>query len=335
MRQPIRFRERLPIWGLRLILGVILMTLAELVMWPNPPAHALFDWPVLLVLYVALAAILMDLTVRFQAHGIATLLLVSGLCGLVSGAIINRSTFSALPYSLIAQGLGLQTGAMLFGLLLYVSILRGKSANGLQVVAAAALGLLWGIWVHWAPLRSTARWGLVPIETAQLYMLPALLLIGVLVAVAAPRFRFFREKQMELAWWEAIVAGVPLFITLIVGMLQSLIPFLWMIAVIAIGGFIVWTLFQSRGGYEPSILAEALFAAPNAITYIVLAVAFLMAGTIAYNFVTDADSPVGIVVYLIVLACGFAWLPGASLLLLLQVLRQQRAPVEPEDKKDE
>jgi hypothetical protein len=335
MRQRIRFRERLPIWGLRLILGVILMTLAELVMWPNPPARAPFDWPVVLVLYVALAAILMDLTVRFQAHGIATILLVSGLCGLVSGAMINRSTFSALPYSLIAQGLGLQTGAMLFGLLLYVSILRGKQVNAVQIAAAIALGALWGIWVHWSPLRSSARWGLVPIETAQLYMLPALLLIGVLVAVAAPRFRFFREKQMELAWWEAIVAGAPLFVALIVGMLQSAIPFLWMIAVIAIGGFIVWTLFQSRGGYEPSILAEALFAAPNTITFIVLAIPFLMAGTIAYNFVTDADSPVGIVVYLIVLACGFAWLPGASILLMLQVLRQQRAPVEPEDKKDE
>jgi hypothetical protein len=335
MRQRIRIRERLPIWGLRLILGVILTTLSELVMWPNPPAHALFDWPVLLVLYVALAAILMDLTVRFQARGIATILLVSGLCGLVSGAIINRSTFSALPYSLIAQGLGMQTGAMLFGLLLYVSIMRGKQVNALQVAAAAALGVLWGIWVHWSPLRSSAKWGLVPIETAQLYMLPALLLIGALVAVAAPRFRFFREKQMELAWWETIVAGAPLFIVLIVGMLQSIIPFLWMIAVIAIGGFIVWTLFQSRGGYEPSILAEALFAAPNTITYIVLAITFLMAGTIAYNFVTDADSPVGIVVYLIILACGFAWLPGASILLLLQVLRQQRAPVEPEDKKDE
>lgn len=335
MRQRIRIRERLPIWGLRLILGVILTTLSELVMWPNPPAHALFDWPVLLVLYVALAAILMDLTVRFQARGIATILPVSGLCGLVSGAIINRSTFSALPYSLIAQGLGMQTGAMLFGLLLYVSIMRGKQVNALQVAAAAALGVLWGIWVHWSPLRSSAKWGLVPIETAQLYMLPALLLIGALVAVAAPRFRFFREKQMELAWWETIVAGAPLFIVLIVGMLQSIIPFLWMIAVIAIGGFIVWTLFQSRGGYEPSILAEALFAAPNTITYIVLAITFLMAGTIAYNFVTDADSPVGIVVYLIILACGFAWLPGASILLLLQVLRQQRAPVEPEDKKDE
>jgi hypothetical protein len=333
MRQRIRIRERLPIWGLRLILGVILMTLSELVMWPNPPARALIDWPFVLVLYVALAAILMDLTVRFQAHGIATILLVSGLCGLVSGAIISRSTFSALPYSLIAQGLGLQTGAMLFGLLLYVSIMRGKQVNALQVAAAAVIGVLWGIWVHWSPLRS-GRWGLVPIETAQLYMLPALLLIGVLVAVVAPRFRFFREQQMELTWWEAIVAGAPLFITLIVGTFQDVIPFLWMIAVIAIGGFIVWTLFQSRGGYEPSILAEALFAAPNTITYIVLAITFLMAGTVAYSFVTDADSPIGIVVYLITLACGFTWLPGASVLLLLQVLRQQRTPAGSEDKKD-
>src|SRR5512143_1475373 len=111
MRQRIRIRERLPIWGLRLILGIILMTIAELVMWQNPPAHAWIDWPLLLILYVALAAILMDLTVRFQAHGLGPLLMISGLGGLISATIINRSAFATLPYSLIAQGMGLQTGA--------------------------------------------------------------------------------------------------------------------------------------------------------------------------------------------------------------------------------
>ncbi len=321
MRQRIRVRERLPIWGLRLVLGVILMTIAELVMWQNPPAYAWFDWPVLLILYVALAAIVMDLAVRFQAHGLARLLMISGLGGLVSATIINRSAFLTPPYSLIVQGMGLQTGAVLYSLLLYVLVMRGKPLAPPHIAGAAVLGVLWGIWAHWYPLRTITGAVVVPLETAQLYLIPALVIVGVLINFVAPRFRFFREEQMELTWWEAIVAGVPLFITLIVGMLQNTILLVWLLVAIAIGAFIVWALFQSRGGYEPSILAEAMFAAPNTISYIVLAITFLVAGTLAYGLVTDRDSPIGIAVYLLILMSGFMWLPGTSVLLLWHLLR--------------
>jgi hypothetical protein len=330
MRQRIRLRERLPIWGLRLILGTMLLTLSELVMWQNPPARSLLDWPILLVLYVALAAVLMDLTVRFQANGIASLLMVSGLYALVSSSIINHSAFSALPHSLVVQGMGLQTGAGLYGLLLYVTVMRGRQVEPIRIAAAAALGALWGIWVHWYPLRTSGNWGLVTIETATLYIVPAMVLLGILLLVFAPRFRFFREDQMLLQWWEAIAVGIPLFAALMIGMLLNLIPFEWLLVMVGIGAFIVWALSHRQPDYEPSILAEATFAAPNIITYIVLAIAFLVAGTLSYSAVTDADSPVGIAVYLIILACGFAWLPGASLLVFWRYLRGQPASVSKE-----
>ena len=331
MRQRIRVRERLPVWGLRLVLGVILLTLSELVMWQNPPAHQLIDWPALLILYTALAAILIDLTVRFQARGPAALLLVSGVYGLVSSAIISHSAFDNLPLSLMVRGMGLQTGAGLYGLLLFISVMRGKQVEPLQIAGAAGIGALWGIWVHWYPIRTVANWGLVPIETATLYVLPALVIVGLLLLVAAPRFRFFREKQMELLWWEAIVAGIPLFIALMVGMLQESIPFLWLLVVVGVGAFMVWALSYRKRGFEPSVLAEITFAAPNAITYIVLAITFLVAGTLAYGLIDNADSPIGIGVYLLVLAFGFAWLPGASLLIFWRAFREQTAPIEDEE----
>ncbi len=335
MRQHIRVRERLPVWGLRLVLGVILLTLAELVMWQNPPARAPLDWAGLLVLYVALASIVMDLTVRFQARNLETLLLVSGLCGLISSAVINHSAFPNFPYGMIVNGLGLQVGAALYGLLLFVSVMRGKQVEPLQIAGAVAIGILWGVWVHWYPLQKSASWGLVPIETAHLYILPALIVIGVLVVAVAPRFRFVREKQMELLWWEAIVAGAPLFTALIVGMLQDVIPFLPLLLIIAIGAFTAWALYYQRGGYEPSILAQMLFLAPNAITYIALAIAFLIAGTVAYGLVIDSDSIAGLGVYLIAFAFGAIWLPGASLLIFWQYYRRRTAEADLDEKEDE
>ncbi|MEP7285173.1 MAG: hypothetical protein ABI947_05340 [Chloroflexota bacterium] len=331
LRQKIRVRERLPFWGLRLILGVILLTLSELVMWQNPPARTPLDWVILLILYICLGAILMEIIVRFQVHGPATLVLASGIYGLVASAIINHTAFDNLavgPYGLLVRGLGLQTAAGLYGLLLFVVVMRGKPAESLQVFAAMGIGALWGIWVHWYPIQPLVDWELVPIETATLYVIVALVIIGVLVARVAPRFLFLREQQMGLLWWEAIIVGVPLFIALIVGMFQEVVPIVPLVVFAAIGAFIVWTLHTQRQGHDPSLLAEITFPAPNVITYIVLAVSFLVAGTVAYSLVNDRDSVVGIAVYYIAFAFGTFGLPVALLIIFWRVFRAQTAPIE-------
>jgi hypothetical protein len=330
--QSIRIRERLPIWGLRLLLAIILLTFSELVMWQNPPARNILEWPILLLLYLPLAAILMDLVVRFQANDPPSLLLVSGVYGLGAATIINHSAFSPdlqtlfsenLIYNLVVRAMALQTGAGLYGLLLFVVVMRGKQVEPLHIIGAAAIGILWGIWVHWYPIRTAANWGLVRIETAHLYILAALGIIGVLVFAVAPRFRFIREEQMQLLWWERGIVGVPLFIALVVGMIQEVIPFLQLLLVIGIIAYMIWALSNQLRDYDPSVLAEMLFAAPNAVSFIILAVVFLVAGTLAYTLVDGPDSPIGLGAYLVALAFGAAWLPGASLLIFWRASRAQ------------
>lgn len=329
LRQRIRVRERLPVWRLRLLLGAILLTLSELVMWQNPPSHSLVEWVLILILYVGLAAILMDIVVRFQVRGPATLILACALTGLVSSAIINHSAFdnlSAGPYGLLVRGLGLQTAAALYALLFFIVILRGKQAEPIQAAGAAAVGLLWGIWVHWYPIQERVNWGLVPIETASLYVIVALVFIGFLIVAVVPRFRSYPELRFQLLWWEAIVAGLPLFIALMVGMLQDSIPVLWLAILTAVGTFIVWALHNQREGTDPSILAEITFAAPNIVTYILLSVTFFVAGGLAYNLITDKDSIAGIAVYLIAFAFGTLGLPAASLVMFWRVYKAQNEP---------
>ncbi len=327
MRQRIRVKERLPVWGLRLIFGMILMTFSELVMWQNPVAHTLIDWPVLLVLYVALAAIMMDLVVRFQARQLTELLLISGIYGMASAAIISHSAFDNYPFGLIIRALGLQTGAGFYGLMLFVTIMRGRPIDWRYIGAAIGIGLLWGIWLHWYPIQQRINWGLVPIATAQLYILPALVLIGLLFFFVAPRFRFLLERQMQLLWWEVIVVGLPLFIALLVGMLQtnaaqeSLIPVIPMVILIVIGGCITWALFYQRHGYEPSILAQMIYVAPNTVSFIILAITFLFAGTLVYGLIDGPDSPIGVAVYLLVFVFGTGWLPLTSLLMFWRYYR--------------
>src|SRR5262249_3900728 len=147
---------------------------------------------------------------------------------------------AAGPYALLIHGLGLQTAAGLYGLLLFIFVMRGKQPTLAQAIIAGAIGILWGIWVHWYPIQEQINWGLVPIEVATQYMILGLLVVGLSFTFVTPRFRFFREEEMQMKWWEAIVAGLPLFIALIIGMLQNIIPDLWLAILIAVGAFIVW-----------------------------------------------------------------------------------------------
>jgi hypothetical protein len=68
---------------------------------------------------------------------------------------------------------------------------------------------------------AVASAALTCLETATLYVLPALVIISILLAGVAPRFRVFREQQIDLLWREAIVTGLPFFIVL--GLFQETI----------------------------------------------------------------------------------------------------------------
>ncbi len=324
LRRQINPRARLPIWGLRLIMGAVLLTFSEVVMWQNPPEHTPLDWIARAVLYIALASILIDVTVRFQAHEIAGLALISGLYGLLSSAIVSHSVFTTLPWNLLLRGLGLQTGAGLYSLLFFVIVMRGRQLVLRELIGAASIGLLWGIWIKWYPVQPNIHWGLVAIESATLYLIGGFVLTGVLFLLVGPRFGVIREKDFQLLWWEWIVVGTPLFLALIIGMLDAnVIPVLPLALVAVLIGIVLGALFLQRHGYEPSILAQVLFAAPNAQSYVILSVVFLVVGTFGSLLVADGDSPLGIAAYFLIISLGALWLPAASALVGIRAYRRE------------
>jgi hypothetical protein len=335
LRSRIKFRERRSVWVVRIVFGLMLLTISEMVMWQHPDSHALYEWPILIIDYVALASILIDLLVRFQAGDLPGILLVSGLYGLVSSIIISHSAFENINYpvfSFVIRAMGLQTAAGFYGILLYTTILRGKDATLREISGAVGIGLLWGIWVHWYPIQPNIAWSQDPIalETAMLYVLPCIVLLGALLFAIAPRFRVFREDQLTLQWWEAILVGLPLFISLVVGMIpgqggRSAIPYEWLFFALIIGGYAVWILLNRDRGYEPSILAETTFSSPNLSTYIVVVLAFLVAGTLSYGLIEGPESIIGYAVYWAIFVFGTAWLPLASLLMVWRIVRRDRA----------
>ena len=324
MLKRIHIRARLTVWRLRLILGVVLLTFSEVVMWQNPLVHTPLEWAARSVLYVALAAILIDVTVRFQANEIASLALVSGLYGLLSASIVSHTALTALPISLIVRGMGLQTGAGLYGLLFFILVLRGRQLEPRDIAGAISIGALWGIWLKWYPIQQNVAWGDVPIETATLYAVVAFIIIGALLLIVAPRFVVVREPELQLQWWEWIVVGIPLFIALFVGLLdETVIPAIPLVVVAVVVGAIIGALALHKHGVEPSALAQILFVAPNAQTYVALSFAFILTGTLSASLITNADSPIGVGVYLLIVAVGSLWLPAAFALVGLRAYQRE------------
>ncbi len=324
LRANFRPRERLSVWSLRLLFGAVLMTFSEIIMWQNPPAHTLPEWLARAVLYLCLASITLDLAVRGQAREIGGLVLLGGVYGLLASATVGRDIFNNLPANLLVRGMGLQTGAGLYGLLAFVLIMQGRALDPRALLVAAAVGALWGIWVKWYPVQTVTGWGPMTIEVATTWLIGALVVTGALFLFVGPRFRVVKETSLLLEWWEAILVGAPLFVSLLIGLAdERIIPFLPFVLVAGLLAIIVGALFVNRKPNEPSYLANITFAAPNLQNFVFLAIAFVVAATFASLLVTDGDSPFGVAVYWIIVAAGSLWLPAASALIGIRAYRAE------------
>ncbi|MHB8624692.1 MAG: hypothetical protein ACYDBJ_06400 [Aggregatilineales bacterium] len=314
-------------WSLRLIFSALLMTFSEIIMWENPVAHTPQEWVGRAVLYFALGSVLIDLTVRFQAREIAVLAMVSGLYGLLSGVLVTRDALSSLPLSLIVHALGLQTGAGLYALLFFLLVMRGRQPRPLEIGLAGAVGVLWGIWVKWYPAQPSVGWGVMTIETATLYLIAGAVLTGALLLWVGRSFQVVREEELQLNPVEWVIVVVPLAIAFVAGLLTpGVIPIGALLIVIGIGAVMVVALLLQKVKFEPSVLAEILFSAPNPSTFVILGVVFLVAGTISAAIIgDDRNSIIGAAAYIAVGAVGLLWLPAASALIGLRAYQRDRA----------
>jgi hypothetical protein len=160
-------------------------------------------------------------------------------------------------------------------------------------------------------------------QTAQLYLIVPLVALGALYAFFMPRFEVLRELNLSLLWWEMIVCGAPLFFSLMIGVLNNVIPILELLLPVAIFAFCLWALRFQQPESDPSILAQLTFSAPSLITYVLLVAPLILLGIIAFDAANSDFFAVGTLLYIIVAGFGSAWLPFASGLLFWTVLRTE------------
>ncbi|MBN1202051.1 MAG: hypothetical protein JXJ20_09365 [Anaerolineae bacterium] len=322
-------RDRLTGWGARLSFGALLLVFSEWVVWQTPTEYDLLEWGALAAIYLALAAVMLDLIARFNASDIFSLLLVAGIYGLINATLISHITTRDLPLSLIMRPLSAQPLAFLGALAAFQVLASGRATGPFDFVIALGVGLVWGVWVRWFPVTSEESIPTVDIGPALLALLIGLLACA-LIRYLVPRAAIYRREDWQLLpaeWW--IVGGVLAF-TAVIGNYQGYITNAGLALAGLLAGFMVITLYTTLPMRRDAFYLASVTPPrrPNPAAWLILIIPFLLAGWIGYSLPGSGDqSPQSDLLFGALMGFGIVWLPAVSTVIgvraFIQLAREE------------
>ena len=310
-------------WGARLTFAALLLVASELIVWQAPLQYDLMDWLALIAVYLALAAIALDLVARLRAADAPSLLLVAGVYGLANGTLIGHVATRDLPVSLIVRPLGAQPLAFLAALGALWLLLSGRAPH---LLAAAIGGVAWGGWGRWAPGASD---GAIPLGSAVTALVAAALGLAacLLIAFLAPRAPVERRDDWLLGPVEWIASGAVLLAALIWGVARGDIGASVVVTLIA---YMLGALIATRGLRADRCALDAVTPprAPHVAGWVAASALFLIAGGVGYALPGSGNrSAQGDLLIGLLTAFGILWLPVVSALVgmraFVQLAREQ------------
>ncbi len=299
------------IWLLRSAVAVLLVFGSEIVLWNDPQSRTVVDWGLLALGYVALSAVVLDLGVRYRVRDVFGLIVLTGIYGLLNGAILNPQTgLLEVPRTLVTRVLGAHTLIGLLLLALWVALRQRPTRN--QIISVGICGVLWGVWVRWLPLLADTISAEVPLSVLVIYaVVPLIGLTALLPLVKTP------PQRLTTPEWA--VAGAVLAVIFARNSLPNLDVFALTIVVVLVGfcGLLLWFQKRDKGStsFENAIDTSARSLA-------VLDVVFIAAGIGGY-LLPLGDVPEVLAPYVALFtAFGVVWLPTVSLILGVRAYRR-------------
>ena len=321
--------ERLPGWSTRLGLAALLLVFSEWVVWQTPLAYNVLEWGGLVVLYVALAAVALDIIARYRVHDLLSLLLVAGMYGLVNGTLISRITTRDLPLSLLIRPLGAQPLAFMAAFAAFLVLISGRNTGPLGSALAAGVGLVWGIWVRWFPSVSDETIPSVAVDDA-LGALGVGLMACMVLRYVLPLPEVIRPAGWRLTPYGWAAAGGVLVAGLVLGSAQGDITrqdigVAGMLLVILGAMLHVTQPLRAERSY---LHALTLPQRPNPLAWVVLVVPCLVMGWVGYQLPGSGDEALqSDILFWALTVFGVVWLPLASVMIgvraFVQLAREQ------------
>ncbi|HEX2908495.1 MAG TPA: hypothetical protein VHO69_16605 [Phototrophicaceae bacterium] len=318
----------LGLWLIRLLLALLLLVGSEILVWTNPPGRELLDWPLMLLAYTVVAALLLDILVRYRVRDLFGAMLLAGLYSLTASLTLNpESLLADMPRTLITRIMGIH-GFMALEMIGLFLVLTGgqpsRRTNRLLLVSSLIVGLAWGIWGRWFPADN--QYPEIALPALLVYGAVSAGLIGGVLALLPARTGGLTPDHLRLSRGEWGGLFLALLALLALRWLQLVIPIgaaLMVLPVLILCWVILWFRGRATG---KTLLDLHLPVAPPAWGHLTRAlVVFLVAASVSYNLpllqVGDFNQftliGVGFTAY------GLAWLPTVSLVLGAQAYLRQ------------
>lgn len=307
-------RERLSGWGARLSFGAVLLVASEWIVWQTPTRFSALEWIGLAVLYLALAAIMLDLVTRLNVSEVFSLFLLAGIYGLVDATLISHVTARDLPISLIVRPLSMQPLAFMVALAAFRILASGRATGPLDFLAALGIGLVWGVWVRWFPEVSDEPIPAVKIGTALAALAVGLVACGALRYIVPPADIYRREAWL-LTRVEWLLSGGITLAALVLGLAQKDITRPGLGIVVALGSFMAAVLYATVPLRRGASFLAAITPPrrPNPAAWLVVIVPFLVAGWVGYSLPgSGSHSTQSDLLFGALTGFGIVWPPAVS-----------------------
>lgn len=280
-------RRLLTVWGVRLWFGALLLFGSDVLIWTDPLALSIVDWLGRGFVCTLIAALLLDLAVRFRIRDIYDSMALIAIGALLIGLLIAPDFAHAdFPRTLLTRVLGAYglTALEMFGLMLVLCRVVDRRTQRLILPVATWNGFYLGVWLRWMPVFNPQVAPFVPLEQA-------LLLTGGVFALSVGLWWGLRRPLRQLHPIDLRLPGVP-FLLLIAALIALSLPALAsgalttgpLVASLLLISVSYAVLYFRRSPRDPMLLDAYLPAAPtNGLWLIGIAGAFLAACLFAYH----------------------------------------------------
>lgn len=307
-------RGHLPVWRARIVFAAVLLVFSEWIVWQTPLEFTALEWLGWGVLYLALAALMFDLFVRFRVGDPFGVLLLAGVYGLLNATLISHISTQDLPFSLIVRPLAAQPLAFIGAFVAYQVLASGRATGLLDAASAAVAGLAWGVWARWFPVMSEDPLPTVARGDAVVALALALVALLVLASVMPPPvLRRRADWLLTPVEWLA-VAGV-LVAALVMGLERGMSGGLGLVIVVLLAGFMLAVLYLTLPLRPGGTLLDFVMPqrGPNPVAWMMLVVPFLVAGAIGFSLPGGDDGSVqGDILIGLLAGFGIVWPPAVS-----------------------
>ncbi|MGB1286695.1 MAG: hypothetical protein ACPG7F_09205 [Aggregatilineales bacterium] len=301
-------------WVLRLFFALLLLAGSDLLLWFDLAVRSPGEWVLTGIGTLALAALALDLSVRYRIRDIYDAMAVTTIYALLYGLlIVPELSYTNFPVTLVTRVLGAQALTALISFGVFAVLLHGTIPRYRRLIIPAALwlGFYRGVWLRWgAELRD--YFAPVSLEMMLLSIIPYVIVSLLCFLLVQRTSRTQTASMLKFSLIEGLLLILVLLIIFMIRVAQGDIPSVAVVATLIIISVCIGILYFRHEPENRMVMNAYVPPTPLSWGWIgLMLVVFIGMSVIAYNLPLFGTGEIH-QFWLMELGfsvVGFAWMP--------------------------